>query len=597
MSGRNEVNDMRANMGNSSRPGFKLGLVLSMLKGYGGLLFWTVLSGVGMHSCTIALAGVGAWTVGLAITGSPASELTPWLWLLAVLTIPLAVFPWLDIVLAHIMAFRILADMRVRIYDAFERLAPGYMLERRSGDLGAAAMGDVELLELGLSHTLPPLLVALIIPVGVTFVLYMQHPLLALAVAPFLIAGLAAPVMLERRSKGAGRLVRTHAGQAGAEVVDAIQGLREVLAFGAQETELNRLWRHEKALYRAQTSHGLTKARQVGVDLMIAGLAAATMAAVASWLTSTGEIPRNMLPVCVSLAVSTFLPLHTLMEAGRDFPTVISAMDRINVILQADPPVKDLVESPPPGPIEPRISFDGVRFKYQPHLPEALRGITFDVAAGETIALVGHSGAGKSTCANLVMRLWDVSEGRIAIGGHDLRDFPQEDLRRMISYVPQDVYLFNRPVRENIRLGRSEAGDDEVEKAAEAAQALEFIEALPQGWDTPIGERGVLLSGGQRQRIAIARAMLKNAPILVLDEAVSNLDAESEAAFQEAAARAGQGKTTLIIAHRLSTIRRAGRIVVIDKGEVAETGTHEELLKKNGVYARLIVSSGSGILD
>jgi ABC-type multidrug transport system fused ATPase/permease subunit len=256
----------------------------------------------------------------------------------------------------------------------------------------------------------------------------------------------------------------------------------------------------------------------------------------------------------------------------------------------------DRVDSSPPEPIASRICFKDVHFQYQPHLPEALRGVTFEIQPGETVALVGHSGAGKSTCANLLLRLWDVTKGQITIAGHDLRDFTQESLRERIAYVPQDVYLFNRSVRENIRLGLMEANEQRVKNAAALAQALDFIMELPQGWDTPIGERGVLLSGGQRQRLAIARAMLRDTPILVMDEAVSNLDTESEFAIKEAISRVGRGRTTMIIAHRLSTIMGADRIVALENGRVVETGIHEELIRSNGAYARLISSPSSGII-
>jgi ATP-binding cassette, subfamily C, bacterial CydC len=567
-----------------------------MLGNYRGYFFWTIVAGVGMHACAIAIAGMGAWIVGLSLSGAAPGELVPWLWRLGFLVIPMAVLPWLETTLAHVFAFLVLADLRIRIYDAFERLAPGYLLEQRSGDLGTAAMGDVEVLELGLSHTFPPLLEAVIIALFATGVMACLHPLLALTLGPFLAAAFWAPVMLERYSQGAGRKVREYVGQAGAEVVDAIQGLREVLAFGAREIEMERLGRHERKLHQAQIAHGRVKGWQAGTDLLVAGLAIAAMVIAASWLVSDGRLSRAMLPVCVAMTAATFLPLHILMEAAREFPTVLSALDRVHSILTAEPSVRDRVETPPPGPIEPVIRFENVTFRYRPHLPAALREVSFEIAAGETVALVGHSGAGKSTCANLLMRLWDTSGGRITVGGHDIRDFPQEDLRALLAYVPQEVYLFNRPARENVLLGRKAASSRDARQAAEAARARAFIEDLPMGWDTPLGERGVLLSGGQRQRIAIARAALKNAPILVLDEAVSNLDVENEHAVREAMTGASHGKTTLIIAHRLSTIRNADRIIVLENGRVVESGTYRRLALAGGPFSRLVSSNPVGVI-
>ncbi|MDD4567769.1 MAG: ATP-binding cassette domain-containing protein, partial [Methanoculleus chikugoensis] len=225
-----------------------------------------------------------------------------------------------------------------------------------------------------------------------------------------------------------------------------------------------------------------------------------------------------------------------------------------------------------------------------PELPEVLKGVTFGVSPGETVALVGRSGAGKSTCTYLMLRLWDPTVGSVRIGGHDLRDFPQEYLRDMIAYVPQDVYLFNVSVRENIRIGRGDATDAEVEDAARRAFALDFITALPDRWDTVLGERGATLSGGQRQRIAIARAFLKDAPILVMDEAVSSLDTESEANVRKAVKEVSRGRTTLIVAHRPSTIRSADRIIVLEEGRVAETGWFNELAENGGAFSRLMTA-------
>jgi len=217
-----------------------------------------------------------------------------------------------------------------------------------------------------------------------------------------------------------------------------------------------------------------------------------------------------------------------------------------------------------------------------------LQDASFTLEPGETVALVGRSGAGKTTCANLLLRFWEVEDGAIRIGAHDIRTLPLATLRRLVTVVPQDVYLFNGTIADNIRLGRPDATPAEIERAARLAQAHSFIAALPQGYDTPCGERGTRLSGGQRQRIAIARAFLRDAPILILDEAVSNLDTENEMALQSALNEIRRGRTVMIIAHRPSTIRSAERILMLEHGRIAEEGTDAALMAKNGAYAALL---------
>ncbi|MEV0829292.1 ABC transporter ATP-binding protein [Nonomuraea rubra] len=269
---------------------------------------------------------------------------------------------------------------------------------------------------------------------------------------------------------------------------------------------------------------------------------------------------------------------------------VLAAAARLLRILDAVPDVTEQATGPA-GRIEPEVTFDHVTFRYGDGLPEAVRDVSFSVPAGTTVALAGHSGAGKSTCASLLLRHWDTSAGTVRIGGHDLRDLPFDQLRSTVVAVPQDTYLFAMSIRDNLRLARpdaTDATDAEVEQAARTACAHDFIAALPDGYDTLVGERGAHLSGGQRQRLAIARALLTHAPVLVLDEAVSNLDAESEAAIDQALRSARGEHTTLVVAHRPSTLRAADTVVLLDAGRVVDIGHHHDLLSRSAEYRRLL---------
>ena len=560
------------------------------------LLLAAVLSGIAHHLVVLASTGVGAWVVSRAITGASADDLRGGLIALGLLLPLLAVTPWLESYLAHVAAFRVLADVRGRVYAAFDRLAPGYLLQRRSGDLGAAAISDVEQLELWFAHTLSPLVSAATVPVAALTALGVFHPALALALAPVLVALALVPAWLRRRAQVHGAELRARLGELNAEAVDTIQGLRELITSGAGDRQLDRLAVQDGRLLEAKLAHGRRSGLEHAVTNALTTLGLLAVLLTAALLVTSGGLDAAFFPVAVVLAATTFAPVVAVTDVARDVNLVIAAGDRIMTILTTPPPVTDRVTRSPSGPIEPRVAFNGVRFRYGPELPDAVTDITFDIAPGETVALVGHSGAGKSTCASLLMRLWHVDAGSITIGGHDIRDFPQDDLRRLITLVPQDVYLFNIPLIDNIRLGRPEATREEVVAAARAAQADEFITGLPDGYDTVPGELGARLSGGQRQRIAIARAILKDAPILIMDEAVSNLDTESEQEVAAAMAGVRRDRTTLVIAHRLSTILTADRIVVLENGRVADIGTHQELIERSSAYATLVAAqlAGSG---
>ncbi len=552
------------------------------------MLYAAILAGAANQLFSIASAALGAYLVGRAVTGATSDELRPLFVVLILLVIPRVILPWLENVLAHVVAFGVLVDFRDQVHAAFSRLAPGYLLDRRSGDLGSAAIGDIEKLELFFAHTLSPLVIAVTVPFISVTALGLFHWSLPLVVLPALFLVASVPAWLQGRAERDGFDVRDSAGEVSAEVVDGVQGLREVVSFGFGPGQLGRIERASERFLAAQVRHG----KRVGIERAavdaVVTLAMLAVLAVSAALVANGSMSAAVFPAAVVLAAFTFQPVAVLIEETKELNVVAAAGERVLTLLNTPAPVLDLVTEPPAGPIASTVEFDAVTFRYRSDLPAAAERVTFHVDAGETVALVGHSGAGKSTTAHLLMRFWDVESGTISVGGHDVRDLPQDHLRELVTFVPQDVYLFHTSVGENIRLGRPDATDADVEAAATAALAHEFISALPDGYDTLVGERGAQLSGGQRQRIALARALVKDSPILVMDEPVSSLDAESEAELTAAMSAARAGRTVVVIAHRLSTIRTADRLVVLDGGRVVEEGTHDDLLASKGPYATLV---------
>ncbi|GAA2839772.1 thiol reductant ABC exporter subunit CydC [Nonomuraea rubra] len=565
--------------------------LLAVVRPYRLHLAGAIGSGVLDQALTVAIAAVGAWVAGAAITGAGVAELRPGLIVLACLVIPRAVLAFVESHIAHDMAFRILVDIRERLYAGFERIAPAHPKGHRSGDLASTVMDDVERLEVFFAHTLSPLCVAVVVPTGSLAALWFIHPVLALVILP--IAALVAfvPAWLRKRATVQGRAWRLHLGRLNATAVDGVQGLREIATFGQEERYLTRLGEHGRDLHEAQLAHGSRVGVERAVTDLLIGLGVVGVLAGSAVLVATGTMPVVLYPTAVVLAAAALAPVTKLGDAARELGVVAAAGERIFAVVDA-PAMAPEPASPRPLPALPMaldVSFRNVSFRYGPDLPPAVSGITFDLAAGETVALVGHSGAGKSTITNLLLRFWDPESGSVRIAGHDLRDLADHELRELICVVPQEIYLLNRTVAENIALGRPGASQEEIEAAATAALAHDFIvEELPDGYDTVVGEWGARVSGGQRQRIAIARALLRDAPILILDEPVSNVDAESERLLGLAMARVRAGRTTLLVAHRLSTIRTADRLIVLDHGKVAEIGTHAELVAAGGTYARLI---------
>lgn len=569
-------------------PRDRLGSALALLGRHRSLVKWAIGSLLGSELVLLAGAALSAHLVGRALTGATTEELAPWTIALALLAPVAVALQASSSYIAHRLSFDSHSDIRRALFDAFERLAPAYFIRRRSGDITSAASEDVELVELFTAHHLPTRVVATLVPLSAALGLLGLHPGLLVALAPFMIVLVVVPTRLRERGDRRGRELRARSGALAADLTDSVQGMREIVSFGAEDLQRRRIERNATLLGEAHVAQG----RHAGLDRALTetfvGLGLIAVIGTAAVLVDTGRLGPSAYLVAVVLAAGAFLPLAKVSTTGREMNRVAAAADRVTELLDEPAVVIERPQARRARIVTPRIRFDRVDFRYGPDLPLAVRGITMTIDPGETVALVGASGAGKSTCANLLLRLFDPVSGSITIGGHDLRDLPLRQLPELITHVPQDVYLFNDDVIGNLRIGRTDATTQQVEDAAAHAQAAEFIAALPQGYATQLGERGARLSGGQRQRLAVARAILSRAPVLVMDEAVSNLDTESEVALNRALAEVGRTRTMLIIAHRPSTIRTADRIVVLDQGRVVQTGTHDDLVSTPGPFSTLV---------
>jgi ATP-binding cassette, subfamily B, bacterial len=546
----------------------------------------TVLSGIGRVAAFIAVGIIGALIVAAVRSGAAYDGL-----LIALLVIaPLAgLLHGIESGLAHDMAFRLLADMRIALFAKLDALAPAYLLRRRSGDLVGLATQDVETIEYFYAHTVAPAIVAILVPGAVLVALAIAAWPVAVALLPFLLYAALVPVLARRRIDRLGAQSREALGGLTAHVGDTIQGLSELVAFQATGR------RRAGFLALVDDFHVIrldffrdlsAQAAQLEIATGLGGLAVAIVGAL---MVSAGRLEPTLLPLLTLLAVAAFLPVSEIANVGRQLADTFASSRRLQAVHSEPVPVTDGAALPPRlAEGGAAVRFAAVGFAYPGARRAALDQVDLEISPGATVALVGPSGAGKTTAANLLLRFWDPAEGAITLDGQDLRDYRLDDLRRRIALVAQDTYLFNDTLRANVLLARPEADPAAVDQAIERAALAEFVASLPDGLDTRVGERGVQLSGGQRQRVAIARAFLKNAPVLILDEATSHLDAISEALVRKALDALMRNRTTIVIAHRLSTIRAADLIAVLDGGRLVETGTHAALLARRGLYAELI---------
>jgi ATP-binding cassette subfamily C protein CydD len=555
----------------------------------GSLSVALLASAAGVLAVALTAAGVGSLATARALDG-----IAPLVVALAALIVARTALSYLQGVVTQATAAVVTESLRTRLFAHLARLGPGFLVQHSSGDVVATAVDGVEAIQVLLSRYLPQVVVSTLVPLAIFAYLLTLSPPVAIALIACAPVSVFARRLLAAPMRGRSDVLWEEHGQISGLFVDSLQGLPVIKSFnrGPAQADLieQRARDYRRAimgLLKVMLLHASITELSIGAGIVLAlGLAASQVQA--------GALAVSQLVVVYVLARELYLPIGKLNVVYHDADVALAAGGRIFGLLDTQPAVEDSATAPPPGPLVPTIQFQDVTFAYQRGDAPALVDLSFRLEAGETVAIVGPSGAGKSTVINLLLRFWDPQQGRILVGDHDVREYPLSDLRALLAVVAQDTYLFNTTVLENVRLGRADATDDEVRAAARAASAEEFILALPDGYDTPIGERGARLSGGERQRLAIARAFLKNAPILLLDEATSSLDSTNERAVQVALADLMRGRTTLVIAHRLSTVANADRILVLDGGRLVEAGGHAELLSQQRVYSGLVAAQGAG---
>ena len=488
--------------------------------------------------------------------------------------------------ISHIVAYRAQHLMLVTLYRHIQSLPHRFFEHRRTGNLISRSVGDVEAVEDFIAHGIPEATLAVTIPTAMVIALgIINWQLMLISLIPIpLILLLTTFVMPRIRSEWGS--VRQRMAELTASVSEGISGFAVVKAFG-REAEHRAEIDQRGAEFRDTIvrTQALTLI-PVGVLEIMAGLGLVLIVAIGGAWTLEGIVPVADLFVFVVYLGMIYQPIIQVAAIGENIQKAIASADRVFALLDVRSNIVDRPTARPPADPRWTVQFDQVEFAYDRGVP-VLHGVDFTVPEGSLVALVGPTGAGKSTCTSLIPRFYDVDGGAVRISGVDVRDLPITWLRSNISMVLQDVFLFEGSIWDNIAFGRPEATDAEILAAARAANVDEFAERLPGGYDARVGERGVRLSGGQQQRISIARSILKDAPILILDEATSSVDTETESLIQESLSQLTKGRTTIVIAHRLSTVRRADLIVGLADGTVAETGSHDELLAQGGWYARM----------
>jgi ATP-binding cassette subfamily C protein CydCD len=566
--------------------------LLSFLQGSWGRVALSVLLGAATIGASISLMGTSAWLIAMAALHPSIAELNVAIVGVRFFGISRAVFRYLERLVSHDVTFRLLARLRVWFYEKLEPLAPARLMEYRAGDLLARIVSDVETLENFYVRVIAPPLTALLVGAATALFLASYDPRLGAALIGFFLAlGLILPLLAQVVSRSAGeRLIRQRA-DLHIQVTDGIQGLAELLAYGQAQERLQRLAETSHAYGRTQQHMALVSGINTALGTLLTNLGLWSVLYLAIPAVNSGRMAGVMLGSLALLTQASFEAVTPLPLAAQMWNAVREAARRLFEVVDAEPAVR---EQAPGGEMALPVAQDSLAlqvrhltFTYPGQEHPALREVSFDLQPGMSLAIVGPSGAGKSTLVHLLLRFWEYESGEIRLGERSLRELSPAEVRARFAVVSQNSYFFNATVAQNLRLARPSATQEEIEAAAQQAQIHEFILSLPQGYRTRIGEQGVRLSGGERQRLAIARALLKNAPILLLDEPTANLDPLTEQQVLETLFAVMRQKTTLLITHRLIGLENVDEILVLDGGQIVERGTFHELLQRDGLFRLL----------
>jgi thiol reductant ABC exporter CydC subunit len=592
--------------------------------------FATIASGIGLMTAS-------AYIIAKAATQPSIADLQVAIVGVRFFGIARGVFRYLERLVSHQVNFRLLARLRVWFYEALEPLAPARLTQYRSGDILSRIVADVETLEHFYVRVIAPPMVAVLVAALMWLFMGSFDPRLAITLMIFLaLAGVGVPLVTRLLSRGPGRHLVNVRAALNAALVDGVQGVAELLAFGAEERQQVRVAALSRELAALQERMAWIEGLGGSLTGLLMNLATLAVLMVAIPLVTAGELDGVALAVLALAVIAGFEAVVPLPTAAQYLESSLEAGRRLFEIVDAEPEVLDQPSPPPTPPIlggtsdltavPPRIGgprgspqnwgaggavrrsesptrldysleLKDVRFRYEAGGPAALDGVSFHLPQGRSLAVVGPSGAGKSTLVYLLLRFWEYEEGEITLGGHELRTYRAEELRHMMGVVSQHTHLFNATVRDNLLLARPGASQADLERAARQAQVHDFVESLPDGYNTYIGEQGFKLSGGQRQRLAIARALLKDAPILILDEPTANLDSLTERQVMRSLQALMVGRTTLIISHRLVGLEGVDEIVVLRAGRVVERGAHHELWQMGGFYRRMWELQGQTLRD